>query len=90
MSATAAPCRIEMDPAVRAILEADTPQSQLFRQYLRCREAILAADAAGIHSVVAPSRFARLEIGSAGRIPAVTLAAWILRANPPLEALARR
>ncbi len=62
MSATAAPCRIEMDPAVRAILEADTPQSQLFRQYLRCREAILAADAAGIHSVVAPeARFHEME-----------------------------
>ena len=62
MSATPAPSRIEMDPAVKAILEADTPNSQLLRQYLRFTEAILAADAAGIDSVVSPNaRFHELE-----------------------------
>ncbi len=62
MSATPAPSRIEMDPAVRAILEADTPNSQLLRQYLRFTEAILAADAAGIDAVVSPdARFHELE-----------------------------
>ena len=35
MSATAVPSRIEMDPAVKAILEAGTPNSQLLKQYLR-------------------------------------------------------
>src|SRR5271167_4143437 len=52
MSATPAPSRIEMDPAVSAILEADTPKSKLLRQYLCFTEAILAADAAGIDNVV--------------------------------------
>jgi predicted ester cyclase len=54
MSATPAPSRIEMDPAVKAILEADTPKSQLLKQYLRFTETILAANAAGIDSVVSP------------------------------------
>ena len=62
MSATAVPSRIEMDPAVKAILEAGTPNSQLLKQYLRFTEAILAADAAAIDSVVSPdSRFHELE-----------------------------
>jgi len=62
MSAIPAPSRIEMNPAVRAILEADTPKSQLLRQYLHFTEAILAPDAPGIDRVVSPdARFHELE-----------------------------
>jgi hypothetical protein len=42
MSAVPAPQRIELRPAVRAILEADTPKSQLLRHFLRFLEAIVA------------------------------------------------
>jgi hypothetical protein len=48
MSAVPAPQRIEISPAVRAILGADTPKSQLLRHFLRFSDAILAADPAGI------------------------------------------
>ena len=62
MSATPAPQRIELSPAVRAILEADTPESQLLRHYLHFTEAILAPDVAGIDRVVTPdARFHELE-----------------------------
>jgi len=62
MSATPAPQRIELSPAVRAILEADTPKSQLLRHFLRFTEAILGPDPAGIDSVVTPdARFHELE-----------------------------
>ena len=62
MSATPAPQRIELSPAVRAILEGNTPKSQLLRHYLRFTEAILGPDPAGIDSVVIPSaRFHELE-----------------------------
>lgn len=44
MSATPAPQRIELSPAVRAILEADTPKSQLLRHFLSFTEAIIAPD----------------------------------------------
>ena len=44
MSANPAPQRIELDPAVKAILEVDTPKSQLLRQFLLFEEAILGAD----------------------------------------------
>ena len=61
MSATPAPQRIELSPAVRAILETDTPKSQLLRQFLRFTETILAPDLAGIDSVVTPdARFHEL------------------------------
>ena len=54
--------RIELSPAVRAILEADTPESQLLSHYLRFLEAILAPDPAGIDRVVTPNaRFHELE-----------------------------
>jgi predicted ester cyclase len=62
MLAIPAPQRIELSPAVRAVLEADTSQSQLFRHYLDFTEAILAPDLAGIDRVVIPdARFHELE-----------------------------
>jgi predicted ester cyclase len=62
MSAIAAPQRIELSPTVRAILEADTPKSQLLRHCQRYLEAILAGDPAGIDRVVTPdARFHELE-----------------------------
>ena len=62
MSAIPAPQRIELTPAVRAILEADTPKSQLLRHFLRFTEAIVAPDSAGIDRVVTPdARFHELE-----------------------------
>jgi hypothetical protein len=62
MSAIPAPQRIELSPAVRTILEADTSRSQLLRHFLRFREAILAPDPAGIDRVVtADARFHELE-----------------------------
>jgi predicted ester cyclase len=62
MSAIPAPQRIELSPAVRAILEADTPQSRLLKYFLRFTEALLAPDLAGIDSSVTPdARFHELE-----------------------------
>jgi predicted ester cyclase len=54
MLATPAPQRIELSPAVKAILESDTPKSQLLRHFLRYLEALLAPDPAGLDSVVTP------------------------------------
>ncbi len=54
--------RIELSPAVRAILEADSPQSQFLKRFLRYLEALLAPDAEGLDSVVTPdSRYHELE-----------------------------
>jgi predicted ester cyclase len=62
MSASPASSRIELSPAVRAILEVDTPKSQLLTNFLRFSDAILAADPAGIDTVVTPdARFHELE-----------------------------
>ena len=62
MSAVPAPQRIELSSAVRAILEADTPKSQLLRHFLSFSDAILAPDPAGIDRVVTPdARFHELE-----------------------------
>jgi len=62
VTATPASQRIEPSSAVRAILETDTPESQLLRHYLRFTEAILAPDPAGIDGVVTPdARFHELE-----------------------------
>ena len=46
--------RIELSAAVRAILEADSPESQLLKHFLRYQEALLAPDPAGLDSVVTP------------------------------------
>ena len=62
MSAIPEPQRIELSPSVRAILETDTPKSQLLKHFLRFTEAILGPDPAVIDSVVTPdARFHELE-----------------------------
>jgi hypothetical protein len=62
MSAVSAPQRIELSPAVRAILEADTSRSQLLGHFLHFTEALLAPDPALIDSSVTPdARFHELE-----------------------------
>jgi predicted ester cyclase len=54
--------RIELSPAVRAILEADTPKSQLLKHFLRFTDALIAPDLSGIDSAVTPhARFHELE-----------------------------
>jgi predicted ester cyclase len=62
MSAIPAPQRIALSPAVSAILEANTPNAQLLRDYLRFTDAILAPNPAGIDRVVMPeARFHELD-----------------------------
>jgi predicted ester cyclase len=62
MSASPASSRIELNPAVRAILEVDTPRSQLLKHYLNFTETIIAPGPAGIDKVVSPdARFYELE-----------------------------
>ena len=52
MSATTPADRIELSPAVRAILETDSPNSRLLNRFLRYLQALLAPDPAGLDSVV--------------------------------------
>jgi predicted ester cyclase len=52
MSAIPPAHRIELSPAVTAILEADGPKSQFLKHFLRYLEALLAPDPAGLDSVV--------------------------------------
>jgi predicted ester cyclase len=54
MSAIPPADRIELSPAVRAILEADSPQSQFLTDFLRYLQALLAPDSAGLDRVVTP------------------------------------
>jgi len=62
MSAIPAPSQIELSPAVKAMLEVDTPKSQLLRHFLGFTKAILAPDPAWIDGVVSPdARFHELE-----------------------------
>ena len=62
MSAVPPAERIELSPAVRAILDADSPESQFLQRYLRYLQALLAPDPAGLDSVVTPDgRFHELE-----------------------------
>ena len=62
MSASPASSRIELSPAVRAILEVDIPEAQLLVYFLNFAEAILAPGPAGIDKVVSPdARFYELE-----------------------------
>jgi predicted ester cyclase len=59
---SALPHRIEFSPAVGAILEADSPQSQFLKHFLHYLQALLATDPAGLDSVVTPdSRCHELE-----------------------------
>ena len=53
MSAIPVPQRIETSPAVRTILEKDSPQSRLLCHFLRYLEALL-ADPAGLDNFVTP------------------------------------
>lgn len=54
--------RIELSPAVRAILEADSQKSQFLKRFLRYLEALLAPDVEGLDRVVTPdSRYHELE-----------------------------
>ena len=62
MSALPPADRIEVSPAVRAILKADSPQSEFLKHFLRYLEALLAPDLAGLDRVVTPdSRCHELE-----------------------------
>ena len=62
MSAIPLPQRTTLSPAVSAILEANTPNAQLLRDYLRFTDAILAPNPAGIDRVVTPdARFHELD-----------------------------
>ena len=54
MSATPPTDRIDLSPAVKAILSADSPKSWLLKQFVRYLEALLAPDPAGLDSVVTP------------------------------------
>ena len=54
MSAIPPADRIELNPAVRAILEAGGPKSWLLRHFLHYQEALLAPDPAGLDRVVTP------------------------------------
>jgi predicted ester cyclase len=54
MSAMTPAHRIELSPPVRAILDANNPQSQFLKHYLRYLAALLSPDPAGIDSVVTP------------------------------------
>src|SRR5579863_9917235 len=74
MPATPAPQRIELSPAVRAILEADTPKSQLLRHFLHFTEAILAPDPAGIDRVV--SADARFQVEYARKTIRIARRPW--------------
>jgi predicted ester cyclase len=46
--------RIELRPAVRAILDADGPKKLLLRHFLRYLQALLEPDSAGLDDVVTP------------------------------------
>jgi predicted ester cyclase len=54
MSALHPAQRIELSPAVRAILESDGPKAQFLKHYVRYLEALLAPDTAGVDCVVTP------------------------------------
>jgi predicted ester cyclase len=62
MSAIPPAHRIELSPTVRAILEADSPNSQFLKHFLRYLQALLAPDSAALDSVVtSDSRCHELE-----------------------------
>ena len=54
MSAIPSTNRIELSPAVRVILETDSPQSALLKHFVRYLEALIARDPAGLDSTVTP------------------------------------
>ena len=54
MSAIPPAHRIELSPAVRVILEAESPKSQFLKDFLRYQQALLDPDTAGLDNVVTP------------------------------------
>jgi predicted ester cyclase len=54
MSAIPLAHRIELSPAVRAILEADSPKSALLKQFVHYLEALIAQDPAALERSVSP------------------------------------
>src|SRR5262245_58452537 len=46
--------RIELNPAVKAILEAGGPQSELLQRYVRYLQALINPDTAGVDNVATP------------------------------------
>ena len=54
MSAIPPAHRIELNPAVSAILEADSPQSEFLKHFLRYMEALIARDPAGMDGTITP------------------------------------
>jgi predicted ester cyclase len=54
MSALPAADRIELSPVVRAVLEAESPQSPFLKHFLRYLQALIAPDPAGLDIVVTP------------------------------------
>lgn len=54
MSAIPPADRIELSPAVREILDADSPKSWLLKHFLHYLQALLAPDPTGLDSVVTP------------------------------------
>ena len=62
MSAIPSTDRIELSPAVRAILQADDPKSTLLKRFVRYLEALIAHDPAGLdRTVTADARCHELE-----------------------------
>ena len=55
MSAIPPAHRIELSPTVRAILEADSEESEFLKLFLRYLEALLAPDSEGLDSIVTPN-----------------------------------
>src|SRR5262245_63045828 len=62
MSAIPPEQRIELSPAVRAILEADGPQSEFLQRFVRYLQALINPGTAGVDHVVTPDvRLPELE-----------------------------
>ena len=62
MSATLTARRIELGPAVKAVLEGGGPEGRFLGRFLRYLEALLATDTAGLDGVARPDgRFHELE-----------------------------
>lgn len=54
MSATPPAHRVELSPAVRAVLDSDGPKSALLKHFVRYLEALIAQDPAGLDGTVTP------------------------------------
>src|SRR5260370_38078924 len=87
MSAIPPAHRIELSPAVRVILEAESPKSQFLKDFLRYQQALLDPDTAGLDNGVTPDvRCHELEAmgippGRKGR----KIFRWQAKAGSPTE-----